>query len=429
MRLARRVPAMLALLAALAGCAIARFDFTPDAAAQAGAADDTFYFEYCAASELRLKQPFSPDIEGGAGGHAAFYLAGACRDPAAGYPVLRMCAPGTPEAERGAGVSMDGNFRNANWTATPGRSFFYEGGLAPGERLTRAAFARVQGQAEALGLLDGIAFRPELAADRPAGMSERDYHYALSVGTDYAIGLARGRYCARVPLSRAQMARVVAFLNAKNALYRDGARDFDSSLFRDNCVHLPHNALAAADVWAEWPTDMCLPLAMLDFPVPKNDFVNLVRRTNDLPLDDLARLFDDAAARRLVLEFGRLPNEPGALASSTPVHAPNDMFETKVSLIFYDAEPFGPYPGWFQDIFHAPRLIDARANLAHFAALYAGLAAARRPVAFWETRVPPRDRAAFAQFYAGYYARLDTLRRDIAQRLQAAAPSAPAAAP
>ncbi|MBV9785298.1 MAG: hypothetical protein JO264_15920 [Acidisphaera sp.] len=408
---------MLGLLTTLVACATARFDYTPDARAPAITSDDAYYLEYCAASQLRLKQPFSPDIEGGAGGHAAFYLAGACRDAGAVYPVLKMCEQYTAGAEQGAGVSMDGNFRNANWVVTPGRSFFYDGGLAPGERLTRSAFARMQGEAEQLGLLDGIAFRPELYASKPAGMSDQDYRYALSVGTDYAIGLARGRYCARIPLSRAQMARIVRFLNAKNALYRGGTRAFDSSVFQDNCVHLPHNALAAADIWSSWPVGMFLPLAILDFPVPKNDFVNLVRRTNDLPLDDLVRLYHDPAARRLVLQYGRLPNEPGALAASYPVHTPNDIFEANVSLIFYDAEPIGPYLNWFDGIFHDPRYTDARANLQHFADLYAVLTAKRRPLSFWDRRVRVRDRPSFAEFYARYYERLAALRLDTVRGL------------
>ena len=118
--------------------------------------------------------------------------------------------------------------------------------------------------------------------------------------------------------------------------------------------------------------------------MPKNDFVNVMRRTNDTRMDDLLALYDDLPARRQLLEFGRLPSEPGALASAYPPHAPNDVFGTKLDLIFYDTPGLGAYPGWFDQIFSEPRYMDATANLHYFVALYAHLAVSRRPVGFWK---------------------------------------------
>ena len=57
--------------------------------------------------------------------------------------------------------------------------------------------------------------------------------------------------------------------------------------------------------------DRFILFAMFDFPVPKNEFVNLLYRTNDLPIDDLDALYDDEGSRRLLMQEGRLPTQPG----------------------------------------------------------------------------------------------------------------------
>jgi hypothetical protein len=406
-----------AALLGLTGCARADFAYTPDAAAQVAAVQDSFYFEYCAGSDIRMNPGFPPDISGGAGGHAAFFLNGACRDPAVAYPTLRLCDELPPDTVQGAGVSMDANFSNANWTVTPGHDFFYNGGVPPGEPLTAERYRLVQHTAEQIGVLRGIVFQPALFADKPAGMSDEDYRYNLSIGTEYGLTLARGLYCARVPLSRAQMAAMVDYLNAKNALYRNGPRHFDGSVFQDNCVHLSHNTLAVAAVWKDWPTDQFWPFAVLSFPVPKNDFVNQMRRTNDTPMADLAALYDDPAARRLLLDFGRLPSEPGALATAYPPHKPNAVFRSDVALMFYDDPPIGSYQRWFDAIFSQPRYTDPAANLRYFSTLYASLEANRLPLAAWDARLPPAEQPAFAVFYARYYQRLAALRGQIAAEL------------
>jgi hypothetical protein len=411
----RGLTGAICMVTSLAGC-VSNFGYTPNADMTLAAAQNTDYLEFCAGSGIRMKPNFAADVSGGVGGHAAFFLNGACRDPSVNYPTLRMCDQLPSDAVQGAGVSMDGNFSNANWTVTAGRSFFYDGGVSPTEPFTQARYLQMERDAEKLGILNGIVFRPELYADKPAGMSDVDYRYDISVGTDYGIGLARGRYCARVPVSRPQMLSMVNFLNAKNEEYA-GARHFDGSIMQNNCVHLSHNALAACDVLNPWPTDQFFPFAVLSFPVPKNDFVNIMRRTNDTKMDDLVALFRDTQARGLLLDYDRLPSEPGALATAYVVHAPNDVFETKVALIFYDDPPIGSYLRHFNAIFSQPRYTDRIANLTYFASLYAELNAARKPLATWETQVPVMEQAEFARFYARYYARLTALRGEISAAL------------
>ena len=147
-------------------------------------------------------------------------------------------------AGRGVGLSVNDHYANANWTATEGRTFFYHGALAPGEGVTRASYARTQEEAKAMGILDGVVFHAEALEPKPADMAERDYMYEISVTTDYAIDLARDRFCARVPLDPRKMEIIVHYLNALNEPYRSGQKEFHWHVLRDNCAHLAHNALA-----------------------------------------------------------------------------------------------------------------------------------------------------------------------------------------
>jgi hypothetical protein len=380
-----------------------------------------YYAELCAVSEFKKKPGFGVEVtSGGPGGHEVLYLNGACRDQAAGYPVLKLCDGATPAAGQGVGISVNAHYKNANWVATEGRSFFLRGDLGPTERLTRLAYQRTQARAQAMGILDGVEFHDRVFDDMPPGMSRRDYMYEVSIGTDYAVGFARDRYCARVPMDRDRMGRIVGYLNALNAQYRDGRQPFEVSLLLDSCAHLVHNALSAAGVWDEWPVDQFILFALFDFPVPKNEFVNLMRRTNDLPVGDLAALYRDVSIRQSLQRGDGLPIEAGALAESAPMIQHNDVYDTDVELIFYDETITGSYRTRFRRILSEPRYFDIAANLRHFAALYTSLKAAQKPVEWYFDAHPamtPAERTAFAGFYGRFYQHIDQQSAAVEARL------------
>ena len=76
---ARRLAPLLAALW-LAACSAARFDLPGAAGDEAAyAAQYPYYAEYCALSQIKKKPGFGADIRGEIGGHAVFYLNGACR--------------------------------------------------------------------------------------------------------------------------------------------------------------------------------------------------------------------------------------------------------------------------------------------------------------------------------------------------------------
>ena len=369
-----------------------------------------YFAEYCAESEFDKKKGFGVDIEGGGpGGHSVFYLNGACRVPDAGYPVLEVCAETADGmAGRGVGLSVNNHYRNANWTATDGRDFFFRGALAPGEGVTRTSYLRTQDKAKAMGIMDGIVFHRAALEDKPANMSERDFMYEISIATDYAVDFARDRYCARVPLDRGKMDIIVHYLNALNEPYRSGRKEFHWDVLRNNCAYLAHNALAAIGLWPEWKTDRPLLIAAFDFPVPKNEFVNLMRRTNDMPIDDPDALYDDETTRSALLHEAWIATQPGALAEARPAVQPNDIYGTHLRLIFYDEAIFGHYQARFDRIFAEPRYTDLAVNLAYFSQEYSAILAKRLPAD------APGYRAAFYQSYhdtiARANARVDVIR-------------------
>jgi hypothetical protein len=331
-----------------------------------------YYAELAALSELRKKPGFGVPIRSGMGGHCLLYLNGVRLDRAAGYPTLKLCAPDASPSSHGVGISVNSHYKNANWVAAEGRDFVLRGALEPGERLTRDAYERTQRHAKAMGMLDGVQFHDHLFRDKPSGMSVRDYMYEISVATDYAVRFGRDTYRARIPLDNKRMASIIDFLNGLNAPYRDGTRVFRWRILNNNCAHVAHNALAVAGIWAPWPTGQFFARAAFKFPVPKNELVDLVLRTNDLPIQDAQAMYEDEVAQRALFDADALPTAPAALAIAERAIPDNDVYDTdRLRLIFYDNPFWGPYRFRFARIFKQPRYSDLRANLRHFATIYA----------------------------------------------------------
>lgn len=381
-----------------------------------------YFAEFCALSQIKQKRGLGGEILGGIGGHAVFYLNGACRASDAGQTMIQLCDEPGAEPADGVGISMNAHFRYAKWVATPGRDFFLHGNMTSKEPLTLEAYAHVQAEARRLGLYEGVEFHEVVFDDMPPGMSREAWKYEVSVGTDYGIGLGRGRFCARVPVTRAQLAAMVDYLNAENAPYRDRKREFRWNLVQENCIHLAHNALAAAGVWVEWPTGQPLLLAVFNFPVPRNEFVNLMRRTGYARLLDPRVLHADRAARFALTTFDQLPLRPGAIMESRPPQEPNHVYETWLKLIFYDDPIFGPYQRWFDAIRDDPARFDLRSNLRQVLAQYRAALAARRPLAWWKARQAGRSDAqdgpnSFAETYERLYVLLAARAQEIEVQL------------
>jgi hypothetical protein len=381
------------------------FDTAPNAEDEARyTAFFPYYAEISTLSELKKKPGYGCALRSGVGGHAVLYLNGVRREPGAHYPILALCEPGDASHE-GVGLSINEHYKNAVWVATEGRDFFLNGAARPGEALTRAIYERTQAQAKAMGILDGVAFHPVVFADKLPGIAPLDHMYEVSVATDYAIGFGRHRHSARLPLDHARMAEIVTFLNGLNAVYRSGTADFRWDIFRKNCCHVSHDALARAAVWSLWPKANFFLAAAFDFPVPKNEFVDLMRRTNDLPIADPHRVYDDLTARRALMQWNALPTEPGALAQAQPAVRDNEIYDTELSQIFYEVPFIGGRQRRFEDIFAHRRYLDLRENLRYFAALYRTVDQAAKPLAMFLNErgaVTDDERDCLTDFYERY---------------------------
>ena len=370
-----------------------------------------YYVEMCALSEIDKKPDFGAEIvSGGPGGHSVVYLNGVCRAKDAGYPEIALC-DGTPGPDEGVGISANEHFENANWVATDGRRFFFRGDLPDGAPLTRDAYAATQIAARARGIYDGVVFHDIVFDDKPDDVSKESWKYEVSAATDYAVGFARSRYCARIPVSKPQMQSVVDRLNAVNAPYRAGKRQFTWNVFHDNCSHLTHEAVAAACAISPWPQDQSLLEAAIDMPVPKNEFVDLMTRGNDMDIADPVALYRDPAATQEILQFRRLPAQPGIVADVAPVVQHNEVYDTNVHLIFYDEGIFGQYQPRFDAILIDPRYSGLAANLDYFAGVYRAADAAKRTVQDDLSRLDLDERAGFPAFYDAYYEALHAAER------------------
>jgi hypothetical protein len=391
--------ALLSLLLATTGCLDNRFivkETQPPEKLYASLFP--YYVEYCALSEIKKKPNHGVEVVGGGpGGHSLLFLSGACRVKDAGYPTVKLCPTDEVAPGVGVGISVNAHFRNANWVATEGRDFFFRGQAEQGEPLTDELYWRTQARAREQGILDGIIFHDEVMASKPVGMDDQTFMYEMSVATDYAIALGRDRYCVRMPVERAELGVVVDALNAANEPFRKGEKTFEWDVVKNNCAHVVHNALAPLHLWRHWPTDRFVMISALDFPVPKNELVNLVRITNDKPLPRPSALYGDppsgTAPRR------RVGAAPGALVESERVLMPNDVYDTDLTSIFYEFPPF-TLRQRFLSFYANERYTDLGANLRWFSKRNRALLA--RPE---QASSSSHDRALFQRLYRDYLAR------------------------
>ncbi|GAB6854113.1 hypothetical protein [Asaia astilbis] len=326
-----------------------------------------YYVELCALSELRKKPGFGIPIRSGMGGHLIFYLNGVKIRRDRGYPLLEVCPEDADPARKGAAISVNSHFVNANWVPVERNSFVLSGLVKPGQRLDRAAYAETQEHARQQGIFDGIDLHTRYYRDKPAGMSNEAFKYEISIGTDYAVRFGRDTYRAKLPVDREEMTKIVSFLNDLNAPFRDGHKTYSWNLINNNCVHVAHNALSAAGIWKPWPTGLHPGLAVFHFPVPKNAFIDLALRANDLKLENPRAIYADLSARCSLLRDGTLPVRAGALCTLEPALEHNDLYDTKaLKLIFYDNPFWGAYLFRLRRISRDPRYLDLLTNLDWF---------------------------------------------------------------
>jgi hypothetical protein len=334
-----------------------------------------YYVELCAASQFRSKLTGEG---GGPAGHAVLYIKGACKDNEAPFPQLRRCrgiATSLKDPEHGAGVSVNQMFKNINWVAVPGYELVFQGGLAPGERLTRTQFDAVEQKAIAQGIYNSVAFHrfPGAASDPDL----RDFLERAGIGTDLALQFARSVFCARLPVTADMLDPIIAFLNDKNREYAEGEADYNWSAWADNCSHTMRNALAAANIWSPLSVRTTKIRQIFNLAIPVNEFVNLAELMTEGEIEDYHNILRDGPRRDAFHEFHWLPTRQGALLKTLPVHDPNDLYDTTFRL-FTLQSPF--LMGKTQRaiaLLSDQRFVDLITNLHYFESAYGAILAQR----------------------------------------------------
>jgi hypothetical protein len=289
-----------------------------------------YYVELCAASQFRSTLTGEG---GGPAGHAVLYVKGACKDERTAFPQLRRCravATSLEDPEHGAGVSVNAMFKSVNWVAVPGYDLFFQGNLAPGERLTRAEFDAVERLAITKGIYKGVTFHRFPGATSDTDL--RDFLERAGIGTDLALQFARSVFCARLPVAAGMLDPIIAFLNDKNREYVEGEADYNWSAWADNCSHTMRNALAAANIWSPLSVRTTKIRQIFNLAVPANEFVNLAELMTGGDIEDYRDILRDGPRRDAFHEFDWLPTRQGALLKTLPVHDPNDLYDTTFRL-------------------------------------------------------------------------------------------------
>ena len=369
---------------------------------------------------------------GGWGGHATLFIDGAEIDPGVGYPRLRLVAADTDlsDPNSGTGISVNKIFDNVTWVAIPGRDEFFRGGLARGQTLDTNFYEAAIHKATRAGWFAGVGIKDAVMRQRSAAMRPDEFIVRHSIGTDFALNFARTAYCARLPMSRDAIGKVVAYLNGVNESARENG--YTWNMYTNNCSHVAHNALAAAGVWdpkvARGPgainvardvASVARALAlsqMSDFSFPANNFVRLYEAGNERPIDDAVAAFRNHDIRR-TMDDGWITTGPGALINTYPIHDPSrnqlfapgrDPFLFSIPMLWNKAETYTMLTRGAP-----PVVTDLAANLAHYRERYAKTLAHQRSfdeaVGFLHAT---ENREDFRAFYARFYAYIaDELKR------------------
>jgi len=365
---------------------------------------------------------------GGWGGHATLFINGAEIESGAGYPRLRLVAATTDlsNPDSGIGISVNKLFDNVTWVAIPGRDEFFRGGLAPEQTLNEDFYEGAIQNATSAGWLAGVRIKDAVMRRKPPAMRSEEFILRHSIGTDFALNFARTAYCARLPMSRDAIGKVIGYLNSVNQSALTSG--YTWNMYTNNCSHVVHNALAAAGVWdpkvARGPgaIDVARDVAsvakaivlgqMSDFSFPANNFVRLYEAGNARPIDDALSAFRNHDVRRTMSD-GWITTAPGALIATYPIHdaSRNQMFASGRDPFLFSVPMLWDKADTFKMLTRdAPSVVtDLAENLAHFRESYLKTLANQRSLED-EARLLNRteDKDAFRSFYGRFYAQIAT---------------------
>lgn len=361
--------------------------------------------EVCALSQASNSEPRT----GISWGHSVLLLHGACRDKEAGFPRLVSC-PEVPNAA--VVVSVNSMLRNAHWVANEGESFIFSGLLGEKDSLNTNVFKATAEDLLQKNVFAGLTTRPppfrtikvpvyQEPHEDPAVLLSRS-----AVGLDVALTYNHEVYCARLPVTKEILQRVVDYLNADNAQYLSGHKEFTWSFYANNCAHMTNNALAAIGVLDSKRTDSN-PFFQFagNLAIPSHVFIEMMHQGNVRHFPKAREVYRNREWRDLVLTQSWLPVRPGVISRVLPIHRPNELYLEALDLFILD-RPGGPYKKAFAAYTTDPLYRDLQQNLKNFRALYKEALAAVGPGSSATSKDVNLETISFSQFVPYYRAYL-----------------------
>ena len=370
LRTLRSIVRLLSLFAVLCGCAPLYDEILPTVTPEP-IYDRLYpyYIEICAVSQIRAK--FAE--HGGTPGHAVMFLKGVCRDPDASFPTIKFCAPDKVDLnnpESGVGISVNKLFKNVNWLTVPGKRLFFHGNLDAQQVLDKEHALATLEAAERAGIFKGIEIHESYMPPEDDEQAQIFLAAKETLGTDFALKFGRTIFCARLPVTVGMLEDIVEYLNDLNQEYALGEADYNWSGYHDNCSHVLHNSLAAADVWSEQSVRVTKFRQLFNLSIPANEFANLAILANTYPLDNFERLMKDPVKRKSLLERNWLPMRHGALMKIIPVHGNNELYDTRLRIFVLEGPLFRRKTAKIDTLFRQPHNTQVEANLRFFQQLY-----------------------------------------------------------
>ena len=361
---------LLGLLAVLYGCAPLYDEILPTVRPEP-VYDQLYpyYVEICAVSQIRAK--FAE--YGGSPGHAVMFLKGVCRDPDAPFPTIKFCAPDKVDLndpESGVGISVNKLFKNVNWLTVPGKRLFFHGNLEAEQVLDKEHALETLEAAEKTGIFKGIEIHESYRPPEDDEQAQIFLAAKETLGTDFAINFGRTIFCARLPVTVGMLEDIITYLNDLNQEYALGEADYNWSGYHDNCSHVLHNSLAAAGVWPGQSVRVTKFRQLFNLSIPANEFADLAILANTYPLENFERLYNDRVKRESLLERNWLPMRHGALMKIIPVHANNELYDTRLRIFVLEGPLLRRKTAKIDKLFRQPHTTQVEANLRYFQQLY-----------------------------------------------------------
>jgi hypothetical protein len=299
------------------------------------------YIQFCSASQYYPHKGHG--AKGTKAGHAVWYLKGVCTDYSNEPSGLKICDEKDKERnpELGVGLSTNKILSNVNFLVVPGKDLFFRGGCKKEDVFTVEKKQELVDRVDDLGLFNKVNYHSYILSDSLSSEQQTKRIIDYSLGSDFALALARSLSCVYVPLPKEIMKLVVADLNKLNSSYIKNPKEFYrrflfikkkiekkyhwSGIF-DNCTHTPRSVFASLGVLPPTKINRSFFKQLSYITVPTNTVLDLYRSLN-LRKISVKSLWKNKRIRYLLQNHDWFPFPYGVLAEKIEMHTNNKIFK------------------------------------------------------------------------------------------------------